>query len=201
MTVHDITIEVGFEKQPRDAIPDSSMCLGGVRILIDGEPLTVYEREVDGSVPEEDEQPYYDASGDPLLTGRGIRGEYIAPTVLRLLGVATDLQDTVDRFSERQIDLVQSVDALLIISFLDGQSLRVAFQTDHGRLATPETPQPPVDRALGRAVDRTAFLRAVVDAGDAYLAYAEAAGWTPDRSDEMNAEISSTLATLREPLK
>jgi len=200
MTTRDISIEIGFEEPPGVAVPDSSMYLGGLRVLVNEEQLTVYESELAGPESEPEKQSYYDATGDSLPSAQGIRGEYIAPTVLGLLDVATDIRDTVDRFPERQIDLVQSVDALLIISFLDGESLRVAFQTDHGRVVNKETPQPPVDRALGRAVDRTAFLEAALDAGDAYLTYAEATGWHHDRTDETNTEIRSLVSGLRESI-
>lgn len=156
-----VTIEVAFCEPPNDGLSPGTI-RGGISVAVDGTELTSVARESD------EPAEWYDAEGARFtVTDRQFHGEYLLQTIHQLLGAVRTVHDADGRHDEQLAEV--PFGNTLVVSHLDGEAVRLAFQEKH-----PNNPRHPVplEVALGVAVDRLALTRAAVDAADSYLEYA-----------------------------
>lgn len=205
MTETPVTIDLAFRDPPDGGVRGSSTTQGGIRVRVGAEVLTAVEGEFDGkrggsvkkgddTTPVTPDRYAFSPSGEPIDDPRGFRGTWLAPALVGLLDSAAAVVEAHGWFPEKRVDLMTPSGATLVLSYLDGEHVRVAFQ--HAAESESSSPTPPVDRALGRVVAEAAVCEAVADAGAAYCEYARAEGWGEAFEDETNTAIEAGVERI-----
>lgn len=172
-----IRFTLGFEKQPGPAVGGPPMTYAGVRIETPDHVLT--ER-----VAPDDDIDRYDETGDLRAEQSGYIGEHVVSTLLDLVAVARTVVESESRFPEETFSPAGVGDERVVVSYLDADHVRVAVQDEYGGAGSSDRPCPSLDDALGVAVPVSAFVDAVEDAVEQYVAFARACGWDPVAADD-----------------
>jgi len=191
MIHEDVSIETVFYDPPHEAVAFDSL-EGAVKITVGDTVLTAYSDEFWQDYPEDPEETreYYDATGQKITdTARGYRRDYLFRFFPPALTTMIDIHKSSSRFDEQIIGL--SKGTTLVVSYLNGDAIRVAFQ---GK--TPEESDgATTEAALGFAVDADAFSAALADATEEYLEYTDRGVGQPGELG--GPSISGYTRTLR----
>lgn len=135
----------------------------------------------------------FDHSGEEIQIEDSLfQGHYVGPFLVSLVESLLEIaQKGTKRFQERYVDLGQdSGDCILVLSYLDGKSIRIALQNRYGR---NEHRNPTVEQLVGYAVDFEALTRETIRCGRTFLDYAETAGC---RDTSMAKDLAESIGRL-----
>lgn len=201
-----VSIEIAFERPPKEGIRNFPMVYGRIQISVDDEIVTRY------TVPEAyDPQPsefqIYAKDGTPIdMRQFECVGEFLPDNLSSLVeGVETLISGSYERFEEIPIRIGDSAGGreVLVLSHLDGEVARLAFQSRRDRDESTEWPYPATGAAVGYAVNPTELCDELRRCHEEYLSYVET-GFRAleDRPqdgelDEFREDIEATIGTLR----
>jgi hypothetical protein len=186
-----VTITIGFEQPPTENIGGAALTYGGIRVHVDGRELTKLEDE-DGYRRQSENRPRYDSRGNVLdAEFHEFKGEFIAPIISKLLDTLIFVANQTDRFPEQTVQLTGTGGNLLVISYLDGEHVRFAFQKKYG--GENYNHHPPLDNQIGYAVGFDELCQEVIVAAEEYLTFTEIAG----HEGEQVETIEERVDTLR----
>ena len=171
MSVH---MSIAFENPtPESLAPGTTK--GGIRIEVDGAEMTRYENQnalnIEASQDEmRESRNWFTHSGD-LLSERGYydyKGYHLFTHLRDLLTTLIDLKETQGRRFEEKIVQLHEVEEVLVLSYLDGELVRYAFQNRYGRGGRVN---PTTKAALGYAVDLDELCKEMIRCGRELIEY------------------------------
>lgn len=181
-----IEIEPGFYYHyDADDVPSFPGLSGGLRVAVDGEPITRFTPETEGV---RIQSPVYRATGTEYdAPAAEFIGTDLELTLSKVFGAFEPfLTGGADRHEEYVASLFDEPAKMkLVLSQLDGDRIRIAALP--GRLGQPV--DIPVESQLGAAVDPAAFAVALADCLDACLEFIRRAFTDVERDVDFTPEI------------
>lgn len=169
-----VQVSIAFENRTPESLAPSTM-KGGIRIEVDGTEVTRYENQ--NKLNEEasrdemrESRNWFTYSGN-LLSERGYydyKGYHLFTHLRDLLTTLIDLKETQGGRFEETIVQFHEVEEVLVLSYLDGELIRCAFQNKYGREGKVN---PTTKAALGYAVDLDELCKEMVCCGRELIEY------------------------------
>lgn len=169
-----VSVSIAFEKPTPDSLALGAM-RGGIRIDVGGAEMTRYENQNElneGAVEDETRKPrnWFTYSGESLSKSGyyDYKGSQLFTHLRDLLTALIEIKEKQGcRFDEVVIEL-HEVEEVLVLSYLDGELVRCAFQNRYGRESTIN---PTTKAALGYAIELDALSQEMIRCGRELLEY------------------------------
>lgn len=176
-----IKISVGFLSSPDGPHGYPGFDDGGIRISVDGHVLTRYETPFEGFAK-------YDAEGNPLEHDSGeYVGQFLDINLKQLKNAILRFQDNdFERYEELPAKMEEEPgDSAVVLSFCDGEHVRIAFQSASGCYGSDY----PTEVAVGYAIDPDEMCRELADCYRECVTFFENAFGEYDDMDEEFDEV------------